>query len=148
MKILVLCCILLLLAGCTISERMDEYAHEVELVLIRWVARQLGLGWGTLEHRIGPVIADLWFPAYRLAVEVDLGTEDRPHLRKKLQRYRTISEVSWLIFVTTGTQERVDFAVSVSRGGPARCIGAQWQDLNSAYNLAYREKLDKRRKIM
>jgi hypothetical protein len=110
------------------------YKHTIHVT--EAAIRLTKLGPHTLETNLGGAIADLYYPNHKLAIEVDTGAESRRSLTTKIDRYRLITDIKWLLFISTGPIERIKYFVNLTKstGCLFRTIGTQWQDLNSATN--------------
>lgn len=93
----------------------------------------MGFGSGFHEYRLGQVVSDVCFLDRGVCVEVDMGTESRQVLKKKIQAYLRVPALRALIFLTQGAKERADFVVDRLRGnGRFAIVGARMQELTGA----------------
>lgn len=113
------------------------YKHTVATTDIRVVSSRHGFGPGSTNYNLGPVIADIYYPSYYMALEVDMNTETRETLRSKFQRYSTLTSLKWLVFITTGPQSRIDYVIGLARGNRSsfRTIGVNMGDIREVFKV-------------
>lgn len=87
-----------------------DFKHKILQTEFRIRAKEKGFSWGKREEKIGPIRADLYYPNFNMAVEIDRGTETKKTLKKKIKKYnRLINRDITVIFVTSGNEKRGDF---------------------------------------
>gem|GEM_PF-5103814 len=93
-----------------IRELPLTFKHHTLVAEYRIKAYRHGFSWGRREERLGPVVADIYYPEHRIAVEVDRGTEYLKTLRRKTENYNRLrGKVNRVIFVTSGSKNRIDY---------------------------------------
>lgn len=105
------------------------FRHTVLAGEFRIQARRHGFPWGTSEHSLGPVVADVYYPRERMAVEIDTGTESHTTLKEKATRYKRIRGLGVLLIVTTGPRERLKTFLDGVDGVAERKAGARFERL-------------------
>lgn len=110
------------------------YRHTIAITELRLKFKSLGFS--QREKREGPLQIDLFYPAQKLAVEVDMGTESKKALNRKLLQYTRLTTINWLLFVTFGSRQRLEKIVDFLRGKTVfRIVGVTWMDINDAWEF-------------
>lgn len=78
-----------------------------------------------MEHSLGPVRSDLYYPVKSLAVEIDTGSTSHKQLISKAQRYRRV-KVRQVVMVTEGPNDRLKAFFDILGRG----IGAHYDQLD------------------
>jgi hypothetical protein len=110
------------------------YRHQVLVTEFVIRAKEYGLKGGILEYSLGPVRADLYYPAKDLAVEIDTGTTSHKQLVSKALRYRRV-RVNRVVMVTEGTNDRLKIFLSTLGHG----VGVHFKDLDKLLRTLRRE---------
>lgn len=77
-----------------------SYRHTVYVSSFLASAYSNGWGWGKTEYRLGRLIADIYYPALKVAVEIDTGTQSRQVLLDKARKYNQTPDLSVIVFVS------------------------------------------------
>ena len=112
-----------------------SYRHTVAVGEFRIRARQAGFGWGEGSYKLEKVIPDVYYPQYRIAIEVDTGTESHDTLGSKGERYNGLS-LQALAFITTGPLERAETFFSRLEGVKYP-IGATMENMDKVIKDLY-----------
>ena len=90
-----------------IRELPNNYKHTILVNKFIAAMYHLQIGKAKIEHKIGNIRADIYYPLFDLAVEVDRGTETHKTLKKKASKYNEVmSSINCLIFITNGNEDR------------------------------------------
>ena len=111
-----------------------HYRHHVLVAEFSIHARMKGLGWGKLEHKLAGYKVDIYYPPYKLAVEIDTGSEVHGTLERKAERYNRMTKPRYALFVTDGNPDRIDtFTAGINNH--IKCAGCNFKDLDELLQM-------------
>ncbi|MFW6243169.1 MAG: replication-relaxation family protein [bacterium] len=87
-----------------------------------------GFGFGLREYQVAGYKIDLYYPDYKLAVEIDTGCEVHKTLIDKAKKYNRVQEVNYLLFITKGSKNRIK--VFKSNVHNIKVAGCKFKDLD------------------
>lgn len=115
-----------------------SYKHYILVAEFRLNARLKGFGWGRREEKIGSTVADIYYPNYKICIEVDRGTETLSTLDRKAQKYNQIvTEIDKVVFITNGTDKRKKRFKQGLKYPGGSVITAKFDDLKGTIDLLW-----------
>lgn len=111
-----------------------RWKHHILVTEFDIKAYNKGYGWGRLEHKIANQQADLYYPNYRIVVEIDTGSECHQTLLDKINGYNRTANLKYLIFVTDGGENRVNLWKENVRKG-IKFAGCKFEDVDELLDI-------------
>ena len=84
------------------------YRHMILTTEFIKTAYNRGFGWGELEYKISGYSVDIYYEDFKIAVEIDVGTENHKTLKDKTKNYNRMRGLNFVIFVTQSEIKRGD----------------------------------------
>ncbi len=111
-----------------------RWKHHVLVAEFDIMAHSRGFGWGKLEHKIASQQADLYYPSYRMAVEIDTGSESHKTLLDKIKGYNRTTDLKYLLFITDGGENRIKLWKENVRKG-IKFAGCKFEDVDKLLDM-------------
>lgn len=111
-----------------IRELPITYKHMRLMTEFRVEAYLKNLGMGKREVKLSDIRADIYFPEYRIAVEIDTGSESYKMLKKKAEKYSRTNLFA-IIFVTDGGIKRIKYFLDEIKLQRVKKAGCKFEEL-------------------